>query len=1039
MKTTGGPIVTSVTVVAALAMLGSPARVTAAPLRFDIAAGPASQTLRRFAEQAGLPLAFPYDLTEGRSTQQVRGRLEPDIALQRLLRGTGLQSRRDANGQFVISTAQPTVAAAPALPGEAPDGRDDTDRGQLEELQVTGSRIQAPGMSTPTPVTAVSREELDALSAGTLAEALVELPLFLNSDTPQSQSFGASAAAGASHLNLRGIGSIRTLTLLDGHRIVPATRFGTVDYALLPKALLRGVEVVTGGASAAYGSDAVSGVVNLHLNSQFDGLRIRVQGGLSDRGDYGNGEVSLTFGTDMGASSHLVFSGEVYRAEGIRGYRHRDWFRSWASIVNSTGVGPPVVTVPDVHAVTYTYGGLITAGPLAGTQFLPGGQPAQFARGNYYNGVTQSGGDGVDPAADLVWLIPDQRRANAFAKFTTEFSPGLSGFVQVLAGNSNNRFDKDPPALFGAWEATVYADNAFLPASVRQRMNELQLDSFRLNRMGKDEFGRGRVHNEGNLLSTTLGLTREFDRWQLEGYYQYGRNHNRLRYSDTLRVDRVYRGIDSVIDPATGTIVCRSSLTHPGDGCVPVDIFGEGSVSAAARAWITEGHYTQAQEVTEHVAELTLQGTSPGLPAGPMKLAFGINWRREGVANTPHFHPEELEDARVLPAASQGYRGLPAAYSNFPVVFERVVVNRIAGHYAVWELFGETAVPLLSNLPLAESLTLHGALRYARYSGSGVVPAWKAGLDWQMNPTLRLRATRSRDIRAGSLSERFDISGSGTTVYDAGAPRPGFYAITATRTGNPAVDPELASTWTGGAVITPSRIQGLSISADYYDIRIRDAISQLGAQNIMNRCQAGQQEYCGQVLRNSTTGLISQVINPVLNITEARSRGIDLEVALRRPVQLFGGDESIAVRLFANRMLEASTTGISGIKVNRTDQTGATGGAPLWQANLSLAYWRGPLQVTVQQRFIAAGRYSAAYTPSVIDEFEVAARAYTNLRTSWKFAPATGLTGFMQVSNLFDRDPPRAGLWGFGGSMPTNETLFDVLGRRYVVGFTWQR
>lgn len=1038
MKKTGGPCVTRVTVVTALALLG-PGALTAAPLRFDIAAGEANQTLRRFAEQAALPLAFPYELTAGRRTQRVRGNLEPDVALQRLLQGTGLRSQRDANGQFVI-TAE-AAAAVPKRRGTEPAARPDDEytREPLEELQVTGSRIEALGMTTPTPVTAVSRDELDALSAGTLAEALVELPLFLNNDTPQSQSFGASAAAGSSHLNLRGIGSIRTLTLLDGRRIVPATRFGTVDYALLPKALLRGVEVVTGGASAAYGSDAVSGVVNLHLNSEFEGVRLRAQGGLSERGDYGNGEVSLTFGTDIGESSHLTTSVEIYRAEGIRGYRSRDWFNSWASVGNTTGVGPAIVTVPNVHAVTYTYGGLITAGPLAGTQFLPGGQPADFVRGDYYNGVIQSGGDGVDPAADLVWLIPDQRRENGFAKFTTELAPDFSAFLQVLAGHSDNSFDKDPPALFGAWESTIYADNAFLPASTRDRMRELQVDSFRLNRMGNGELGRGRVHNEGSLLSSTVGATREFGDWQLDGYYQYGQNQNRLHYSDTMRLDRVYRGIDSVLDAATGTIVCRSTLTHPDDGCVPVNIFGEGSVSPAARAWITEGRYTQAQKVSEHVAELTLQGTAPGLAAGPMKLALGLNWRRESVRNTPHFYPEELEGARVEPAATAGYKGLPAAYSGFPVVFERIVVNRVAGHYAVWELFGEGAVPLLRGLPLAESLTAHGAVRYARYSGSGTVPAWKGGLDWQLLPSLRLRATRSRDVRAGSLSERFDISGSGTTVYDAAAPRPGFYAITSTRTGNPQVDPELATTWTGGLVLTPTHIKGLSISADYYDIRIRDAISQLGAQNVMNRCQAGQLEYCSQILRNSSTGLISQVLNPVLNITEARTRGIDLEVALRHPVQLFGGDESIALRLFANRMLESSTTGISGIKVNRTDQTGATGGAPLWQANMSLAYWRGPLQVTLQQRVISPGRFSAAYTPTVTDQFEVARRAYTNLRTSWKFGPPTGVTAFLQVSNLFDQDPPRAGLWGFGGTIPTNETLFDVLGRRYVVGFTWQR
>lgn len=1022
-----------------LAMACLPAVATAAPQAFDIPAGLAAQTLTRFAQQAAVPLAVPYEITEGRRTRAVRGRLEPEQALRRMLRGTGLAVRRVGDGQFVIELARRAepVAPAPAAP-PAPEGTGPAT--ELDAIHVTGTRIELDGMDSPTPMMALSGEELSLLSPATLAEALVELPHFLNNDTPLTQSFGTSAAAGSSHLNLRGIGSIRTLTLLDGRRVVPATRFGTVDYALLPKALVRRVEVVTGGASAAYGSDAVSGVVNVLLDSDFDGVRLRAQGGLSDRGDNGNGELSLTFGRDLGDHSHLTFSGELYRARGIQGYASRDWFRSWSTITNPDPAGPAEITVPDVRATGYTYGGLITSGPLAGTQFLPGGVPAPFVRGAHYTGVTQSGGDGVDPAADLVWLMPDQTRMNGFMKFSTEVAPGLTAWAQLLAGHSDNAFDKDPPSLWGTWEATIYADNAFLPASLRSQMATLGIGSFRLGRVGADgELGRGRVHAVGNLLSATFGATREWGRWQTDGYYQYGQNRAVLRYTDTLRIDRVYRGIDSVVNPADGRVVCRSTLTFPDDGCVPVNLFGAGSVSPAARAWITEGRYEQSQDVAEHVAELTAQGWLADLPAGKLNVAAGINWRRESVTNSPRRIPADLESIVIPPAEAQGYRGLPAAYIGASNLFERTVVNRVAGHYAVWEAFGEAALPLAAGLPGVELLTLHGALRFAHYSGSGPVLAWKGGIDWRLHDALRLRATRSRDVRAGSLSERFDVNNGGITIVDTLRPGNPAYAVVFSRTGNPDVDPELADTWTAGLVYTPRGPGGLSLTADYYDIRIHDAIAAYGVQNIINLCRDGRQELCGLIERGAASGLIQRVNNPVTNVTEARSRGIDVELSWRQPLQLLGGDESLALRMFANRTLESSVTGISGVKVDRAGQTGQVGGAPRWQANFSLAYWRGPLHVTVQQRLISAGSFNATLGAGDLDDNRVSGAAYTTLRASWDFRRWRGLTAYAHVGNLFDRNPPRAADWGFVGSLPTNESLFDVLGRRFVLGVSWER
>jgi outer membrane receptor protein involved in Fe transport len=440
------------------------------------------------------------------------------------------------------------------------------------------------------------------------------------------------------------------------------------------------------------------------------------------------------------------------------------------------------------------------------------------------------------------------------------------------------------------------------------------------------------------------------------------------------------------------------------------------------------------------VAELKIQGPLFDLPAGPATLAAGSAWRRETVGNVPRRFPESLEGLTVQPAELEGYRGLPAAYVGLPNIFERTLYSTVHGSYSVWELFAENDWPVLRAGPGLRRLDLNSAIRFARYSGSGGVLAWKGGIDWQLTDELRVRATRSRDIRAGNLAERFDSSGGGSIVTDPFLPGAPTYAIIGIRSGNPAVDPEKADTLTFGAVYQPSYVDGLSMSADYYDIHIHDAIASFGVQGIMDRCFKGEADLCSLIARSTTTGLVTAIDNTYRNIAEARSRGIDAELSLRRRVEWFGGPEGLALRIFANRALESSTRNPDQPKVDRVGQTGLTGGAPRWQANVTLAYEHGPLQLTLQERVISAGSYNATYGPRDIDDNRVGGAAYTNLRASWRFgSDPRSLLLYANVENLFDRAPPRAPDWGFVGSVHTNEGLFDVLGRRYTVGVRLRR
>src|SRR5690606_36600130 len=255
----------------------------------------------------------------------------------------------------------------------------------VEEVVVTGSRIQRTGMVTPTPVTAVEADDLSAMAPSNLVASMNQLPQFFNNDSPQTQ-FNFAGSAGASNLTVRGIGANRTLVLLDGRRIVSSNRLGTTDINVLPEAILQRVEVVTGGASAAYGSDAVAGVANFALNTEFVGCDSHLQGGITDRGDAESFEASVTSGTEIGERGHLIASADVFDSRGVDGYEDRDWYQGWGTVTNPEwvasggAVGPQLIIGPTGVSTEYTFGGLIRAPgtPLDRLMFLPDGSVAPF-------------------------------------------------------------------------------------------------------------------------------------------------------------------------------------------------------------------------------------------------------------------------------------------------------------------------------------------------------------------------------------------------------------------------------------------------------------------------------------------------------------------------------------------------------------------------------------------------------------------------------------------------------------------------------------
>jgi len=999
-----------------------------------------------------------------------------------------------------VSSAALLVGAVPAFAADTAQAQSGSTVG---EVVVTGSRLRLNGMLTPVPVTAVNFAELKSMSPGTLVEGLVQLPQFYNSQTPASAA-GWFTRGGYGNLDMRGLGINRTLTLLNGRRMISSTAFGGVDTTVFPSAVIKSVESVTGGASAAYGTDAVAGVTNFILDTNFRGLRVSGQGGETTRGDSKNYEVSAALGVPLGDKGHLIVSGEYFQQDGVHDYKGRDWYQGWGTIPDSSGL---LQTVPNVVSRGSTFDGLIFAPGTAinGLAFNRDGTASPFVTGSVTTGTLgtpparqsiTSGGSGDDLGAEVFTIYPDVKRSSIFAYADYEVAPNLTVFAQYIRGTTGTfRYNTPRGSLQGTPTAvTIFSGNPFLPASVQNLMTANGIPSFTLRRTGSfEDIGHDITLSDDSVMnSITSGFKWDIDSahlfqgWTVDGYYQYGHNERR-GYQVGLRVDRIFAAVDAVRDPATGNTVCRTTLfNNTFAGCQPLNLFGRGNASAAAVDYVvgndpgqnittplffagsgfangeTDTYTSQEAKVNiitmqQHVAELTFSGdVYRGWGAGPITAAFGGTYRQDNIrqivrdstnqsSNHTSGHPVLCNgDAAAIAAGLRGVNG-PDCANTVGIQYSKV--SNIEGQIDVKEAFAETLIPLVSDLPFLKLLKVDLAGRWADYSGSGAIWSYKGGVDADIVDGLRLRGTYSRDVRAANLSERFDKTGGAATITDPRYPADGTVNVTVFSGGNPNVRPEKADTFTGGVVVQPSFIPGLSVSADWYRIKIKDAIGQLGTQAVVNQCEAGATDLCTLITRDVTTDRLVLVGNVFVNITEALVKGVDAEVGYRHDVNVFGGgDEAISSRLFASWLLMNKQAIGSTTPIDRAGQTGIqqSDGVPYslpkFKATGNVTYSNGPFSVFLQGRFISAGvnENNPPTVATTLANNHVDAAFYADMRLSYRFdTPENGnMEVFGTVTNLFDKDPPITPYYSaFAGyAIQDNPTLFDVLGRRFVVG-----
>jgi outer membrane receptor protein involved in Fe transport len=504
--------------------------------------------------------------------------------------------------------------------------------------------------------------------------------------------------------------------------------------------------------------------------------------------------------------------------------------------------------------------------------------------------------------------------------------------------------------------------------------------------------------------------------WSWNAYYQRGEvifyqetTNNHINANYNLAVDAVAAPAGNALGVAAGTPVCRSTLTNPTNGCSPLNIFGYGVASQAAIDYINvkPGQNYQHQKLTQEVFAASMQGTLPfGLPAGDIAVAFGAEHRME--------KGETQVDPGNATATSPIY-----AQGNFAPFF---------GKYTVKEAFLEAEVPLLKD-SVIDRLSFNAAGRVTDYSTSGRVTTWKFGLTGQVNADIAFRGTISRDIRAPILNELFSkgVATSGSAV-DPNTGRS--EQIFTFASGNPNLRPEVAKTYSGGIILSPDWLPHFTMSVDYYNISIKDAIASVNATQVLSRCVAGETAFCGQLVFAGANGALSQINTFPLNVASLDVDGLDFQADYSHP--LFAGQ--ISAHLVGNYILHQSQVQL-GTKI---DYAGAIGpdnpvsGVPRARVNGSISYDQGPLSLTTQVRFIGAAKLVSTWTAKDVDRNKISPIAYVDLRASYKLTKDIQIFG--NIDNLFNQEPPVvAGTSSRGQTVyyytAVRGDIYDLLGR----------
>jgi iron complex outermembrane recepter protein len=875
-----------------------------------------------------------------------------------------------------------------------------------EEILVTGSRIARAGFDQPTPTTVIGEDELRLGARPNIQQVLNDIPQIRPTTTPSVSN--GNTSTGTAPVDMRGLGSNRTLVLLDGRRFV-----GEGNLNFIPANLVERVEVVTGGASAAWGSGAVAGVVNILLDKDYDGLSVGGNVGVSSRGDGFRYGFDAKFGTSFAdGRGHFIIGGEYVKDRGVINRSSRPQLNS-PDFIPVTG-GSELVR--DVNFGNVTVGGLITSGVLAGQTFNPDGTLRAFRRGTSVGGgafplYMVGGEDGIN-LYDTIPVSSPFERLSTYARLSYEVGDAtfwVDGSYARSLSNAPFFGDYTAGGALGGAYLTIQADNPYLSTAIQDQLAAAGETSFTLGRYFNDslqlQFRGLRVSKEGAIgVDGTFGNGFRYKAW-----YSHGEVDSDQSMANSRLVKQFNNAINAV--SSGGQTVCGinadASTTNDDPACRPINPFGAGNMSPEARAYVTG---TQRSFGTTKLdsAGAEVQGDLFSLWAGPVTFAVGAEARwEEQVASRDDFTNANA-DAR-----------------NFAIT---VFSTPTSGGFSVKEAFGEVLMPVLKLEDRLE-LDFSGAARYSDYSTSGGIWTWKLGGTARLFGDLLLRATRSRDIRSPGIGELFAVRSinigplndqddpdgrlAANPAYDS-TPS----AVTTYTGGNADLVPEVSYTTALGATYSPSYIPGFSASVDYYKIKINGAITALNGTNLTLACSRGSTAACDRITRDAT-GTVIEVAANQQNIASFQTSGFDMEASYVVKLANAGSIRVRALATYVDKLV--FDTGIS-----RVDTAGDVGDSvlratPKWRGTLSATYEDDNVGFDIRARYIGGGNYDRTRTTLINNK--IGARTYVDIGARFKVDDR--FTMFANVNNVFDRKPPL---------ITVNSTLYDVVGTYATVG-----
>ncbi|MGD9980309.1 MAG: TonB-dependent receptor [Hyphomonadaceae bacterium] len=905
-------------------------------------------------------------------------------------------------------------AAAPGAQAQTQPSEEDP------EIVVTGTRIPRPDLTSASPVVTFGAEEITAHGALQLEDFLNTLPQV----SPDLGRTGNNPGEGLAHVNLRGLGANRTLTLLNGRRLAPAGVEGAADLNGLPTALIERIEVVTGGTSAVYGSDALAGVVNFITRADFEGVELTTQ---FDTYDAGDGDVVNANGA-WGAfafdrHAHIMFYLDYLKREPVM-QGDREFSR--VSIGDDPETG-------ELFAAGSTTGpnGLINNQVAAGV-FVParlfeaGGQIRPF------NPLT----DFYNFAPDNYLQIPLERwSGGAVARF--EFSPELEAVLELMYSAPRTASQLAPAPFSRFVNVPIAAD--FFPPNTQAHLDTFfdpdndGIARFRFSRRLSD-VGPRDIVRERNNYRVVAALNGAVGDWDWSAAYTYARNDTYAVYNNDASVSRILQGL--LIDPVTGACI------DPTGGCVPVNLFGPGTLSAEAADFIRLDGITEETRVEMQTFTAFIAGDIISLPAGELSASVGGEWRRVSTVYEP---------SPVLATGdSAGFAQSPA----------------VAGGFEVGEAFAEILVPILADTPLARGLELEAGARFTEHSTAGSHWTWKYGLQWRPIEAVRVRGMVQRAVRAPNILELYEttrLAFGGVDAFtdfcaatndpvasgfadvciaqgmDAGQlgvyDPPDEYTFDTINSGNPDLGPEIADTLTLGAdweFGSPWRVR---LSVDYFKIELRDAID--GAAPIHNCTLAADPEdpACSLIQRDPS-GFITLLTNHPINYARSIVEGVDFGLSADFPAPSWLAltpDAFIDMEVLATHaMSAASATSANAPMFNCVGYFGC----PELVATSTLRYRAGPYSAMLRWRYIdgldnpaavlaaAAGLELPIMAIPEIDSF-----SYFDLSFSYELGERARLSA--GVDNVFEQGPPQ--LASAQVQANTDPARYDVFGRRFFV------